>query len=248
MSLLKEYQTKRRAIVSELETVDARLKKVLNDSDLENSRIVVELQIERLALLDQLRFLRPSSKKDITYRQNAFQFFPAWARENIADEDCLAFHGTTLANTERILSSGRIISGKDRWSIHTSGDDAGEISVATKDFLGVSMKRHMDLIETYRDYERFVPAGCLFVLNIDQKEYQLAKDQLQIHNVQLKKNPKILHAVITTPENINRVKWWMQKNDFDPQKACDFETFRNKFEENKLFFSLLKNGHQKNNF
>lgn len=236
---IKKYQTKHQRIVFELELIDTYLKNVLSDRSLKNSSDVIELQIKRLAYLDQLRFLRPSNKKDIAYRNHIFNTFPEWAKENIPDEMHLVFHGTTLANTERILNSGRITSGKDRWTIHTSGDDAGEISISTKNFLEISMQYHMDLVETYKDYEWFVPAGALFVWQLNQKEYQEAQKQQRISNIQLRKNPKRLYAIITTPENLNRVKWWAQKNNFPSDKVLDFKAFQDKTEEDSLFSFLL---------
>ena len=241
---IKEYQSKRALIKIELKETDNHLKVVLNDRQLKNSTDVVELQIKRLAYLDQLRFLRPVNKSDVAYRNHIFDTFPEWAENNIPDEMRLVFHGTTLANTERILNSGRIISGKDRWSIHTSGDDSGEISVSTKDFLRISMKYHMDLIETFREYEWFIPSGTLFVLKLNEQEYQSAKSQQRTHNIYLRKNPEQLHAIITTPENKDRVKWWMQKNNFSPEKVYDFDSFKDKIDEDRIFLSLIKSQHK----
>ena len=240
-----KFSQKRTLIKNELESIDHFLKNILSDSQLKNSNDVIELQIKRLKLLDMLRFLRPCKTNDITYRKNVFDTFPFWGTENIPEEMRLVFHGTTLANTERILNSKRIISGKDRWSIHTSGDEAGEFSVSTKDFLEISMHYHMDLVETYKDYEWFVPAGCLLVLQLDEKEFQFAKEQQRAHNIQLRRNPQQLYSVITTPENINRVKWWMQKNDFPPIKVVDFKGFKEKINQENLYFYLINHSKQK---
>ena len=109
-----------------------------------------------------------------------------------------------------------------------------------KEFLGLSMQHHMDLIETFKEYEWFIPAGCLFVLKVDANEYQKAKNQLHIQNVSFRKKPKQLHSIITTPENIGRVQWWMQKNGFSTDKVYDFEGFQKKMEEDNLY-SLLMN-------
>lgn len=245
MPQLQEFQRARTRLKNKLALIDYQLNNVLKDRQLKNSRDVIELQIERLSYLDLLRFFRPTDKQDIDYRESIFNTFPEWVKENISDETHLVFHGTTLANAERILNSGRITSGKDRWTIHTSGDNAGEFSISTKDFLEISMHHHMDLIETYREYEPFVPAGCLFVLKINPSEYSLAKDQQRIHNLNFKKNPKQLYAVITTPENISRVKWWMQKNNFSPSKVIDFKGFQEKIINDNIFFSLTNYSYQK---
>ena len=235
---IQNYKKTKRKIILELELIDEQLKNVLSDPQLKNSKDVIELQVERLTYLDALRFLRPDNKKDKLYRTKIFETFPTWIQNHISDSDHFVFHGTTLANTERILNSGKITSGKDRWTIHTSGDDSGEISVTTHNCLETSLHYHMDLVETYKDYELFVPSGCLFVLKTNAKDYQFAKDQQRISNVYLRKNPKQLFAIITTPENQNRVKWWMKKNNFDPKKVYDFESFKEKIEEENLFFSL----------
>ena len=237
----KDYQRTRVSLILELETIDRSLKSVLNDNQLKNSGDVIELQIQRLKTLDALRFLRPLDKKDIIERRALLKSFSDWASHNIPEESHLVFHGTTLANTERILNSGRITSGKDRWTVYTSGDAVGEISVATKDFLEISMLHHMDLVETYKEYERFVPAGSLFVLKLNASEYQTAKEQLHIRNIYLKQNPNQLHAVITTNENQDRVKWWMQKNGFPVDKVYNFEGFKNKIETENLLLSMIKN-------
>ncbi len=236
-----KYHQKRTNIKIKLESIDEELKNDFSD----NPSILIELQVERLKLLDILRYLRPYQASDVSYRKKMFDMFPFWATENISDNMRLAFHGTTLANTERILNSKRIVSGKDRWSIHTSGDSAGEFSVSTKDFLEISMHYHMDLVETYKDYEWFVPSGCLFVLQLDESEYQFAKEEQRAHNVQLGKNPEKLYAIITTPENQKKVKWWMQKNNFSPDKVLDFDGFREKIEQENLFFYLRNYSKQK---
>ena len=236
-----KYHQKRTNIKAKLESIDEELKNDFSD----DPSILIELQVERLKLLDMLRYLRPYQAKDVAYRKTVFEKFPLWGMKNIPDNMQLAFHGTTLANTERILNSKRIISGKDRWSIHTSGDSAGEFSVSTKDFLEISMHYHMDLVETYKDYEWFVPSGCLFVLQLDESEYQFAKDEQRAHNVQLGKNPEKLYAIITTPENQKKVKWWMQKNNFSPDKVFDFKGFQKKIEQDSLFFYLINGPRQK---
>lgn len=239
---IQDYERAKRKIILELELIDEHLKGVLDNPQLKNSRDVIELQIERLTYLDALRFLRPENKKDKLYRTKIFETFPTWIQNHVSDRDRFVFHGTTLANTERILNSGKITSGKDRWTIHTSGDDSGEISVTTHNYLETSLRYHMDLVETYKDYEYCVPAGSLFVLKISKEEYQRAKDQQRIHNIYFKRNPQQLYAVITTPENLNRVKWWMQKNNFSSDKVCDFKEFQKRVKQNSFhLFSSEKN-------
>ena len=238
---LEEFQRIRTRLKNKLEVTDWQLDGVLKNRELANSHDMVELQVERLKLLDKLKYLRPANSRDIAYRENILENFSYWADEHIPDSLHLIFHGSTLANSERILNSGKITSGKDRWTIRTSGDEKGEISVSTKASLFISLTGHMDLVA--QDY--YLPAGCLFVLQTDTPTYRMAKNDCRIPNVYLRKNPEQLYAVITTPENKDRVKWWMQKNNFDPKKVYDFNSFKEKIEEDQIFFSLINCTSQK---
>lgn len=235
----KKFHRAQKLLNIEFKKVEWQLQNVLDNPQIKNSTNVIELQIERLKLLDQLKYLRPDNKADLDYREDVLCSFPDWAMENIPDSMRLVFHATTLANTERILNSGKIISGKDRWSIHTSSDDVDEISVTTKDSLLISIAGYMDM-PTFN-----LPAGCLLVLKTNRFEYEKAQKESRIHNVFFRKNPKQLYAVVTTPENINRVKWWMKKNNLSPDKAIDFNGFKEKTQEENIFFYFLQNNQNK---
>ena len=222
---IKEFFCKRAQLKTTLEQVNTELKSVLKNPRLKNSKLMIELQIRRLQILDKLRYLRPDNQKDVTYREWVIRNFSEWGLKNIPDDLHLAFHGTTLANTERILNSGRIISGKDRWTIHSSGDQENQVSVSTKDSLLIAVF-HMDI----NAQGGYIPAGSMFVLQVDDNEYQYAQDDSHIHNVQLRKNPNQLYAIITTPENEKRIKWWTEQSGFPSEKVMTFESFQEKIE------------------
>lgn len=241
MSKLEDFQRTRSRLKSKLELIDWQLNSILKDPQLKNSNDVIELQIERLKVMDKLRYLRPSNYQDISYRQKVLEIFPHWAAQYIPDNLNLLFHATNLANTQRILDSGRITSGKDRWTIRTSGDGKGEISISTKNSLSVSLSGHMDLIAQ----EYHLPAGCLFALHVSKEKYQTAQKDTHTQNIQLRQNPKQLYAIITTPENLNRVKWWVQKNGFMPSIVYDFQAFQEKIEKENLLFSWVERSYQK---
>lgn len=238
---LKKFQRIQADLKKKLSQTDQQLTTILNENQRENHCDLIELQIERLKLIDKLRYLRPMNPEDTDYRKNIFENFAYWSEDNIPENLRLVFHASTLANSERILNSGKIISGKDNWTIRTSGNNSGEISVSTKSNLFISLAGHMDL--TAQEY--YLPCGCLFVLQPDNQTYQIAKQKRQIPNVFLRKNPQQLYAIITTPENQNRVKWWLQKNNFSPDKCYTFESFKEKITSDKLFFSAMNYSAQK---
>ena len=69
------YSEKKALLRKKLELMDFQLKNVLENKTLKNSTDVIELQIERLALLDKLRYLRPTNSEDIAYRENIVENF-----------------------------------------------------------------------------------------------------------------------------------------------------------------------------
>ena len=71
---------------------------------------------------------------------------------------------------------------------------------------------NMDTIETYVGLYMMLtdnycyPSGCLFVIVAKNKdEYDNLSSGWMIDNVDFKENPKRLVAIITTPENIEKV-------------------------------------------
>ena len=56
-------------------------------------------------------------------------------------------------------------------------------------------------------------------------------------NVSFKENPERLYAIITTPENIERVTEWVENANMDVSKIHDFEGFIQEMGKQKMQFS-----------
>lgn len=184
--------------------------------------ILKEDEYELKTFEEKSSFLREPTKEDFTYRwQQCTEFSQKVAR--FADEsEMLCFHGTDIFGARHILESGQISSGADRLGRATSYDPPGRISVTNKDTVYTSVDHYMNLTGNF-----LYPAGCLFVVKPkDKAEYdQLSSTGWMIDNVNFKDNPDRLVAIITTPENIERINDWAQKSNIDTAKIMNFEGF-----------------------
>ncbi len=189
-------------------------------------------------------FLREPTKEDIQYRIRQRREFPKKI-ENLSENMMFCFHGTDLKGAKNILFSGEISSGADRTGKATSFDPPGRISVTNKDTVDTSVGTYMNIDASY-----CYPAGCLFVVTpADKDEYDaLSRDGWMIKNVNFKTQPDRLVSVVTTPENIDKVKHWAQQGGIDVSKVMDFDAFVHKYSIQKdkgLSLAIQKNIRQK---
>lgn len=167
----------------------------------------------------ETEFLRPGSEKDYEYRLDILSnFFDALSRI-VPRELRLRFHGTSIYFAREIIESGEISCSQDRFGYSTSFDLEGHISVTTVDTVGETIQYYIDL----NDF--CMPAGCVFVLLPSEEDGKVNGDQMK--KVDFKTNPSVLFAIITTPENIPRVREWCKINNIDEAKVCDFQEFLN---------------------
>lgn len=171
---------------------------------------------------DRIDLARPRQTEDITYRD--------WARENLgpAIREAtptglpLRFHGAPIYAARDIIASGGISSSVDRLGIETSYDVADQISVTTPDSIEVSLDSYTGLSQD----NYFTPAGCLFaVLPATHEDVEAGKVSMLMGNVDFKEHPEQLVGIMTTPENVNRVKEWTNIAGLDPNLVVEFKEF-----------------------
>lgn len=177
-------------------------------------------------------FKRPRSWKDVRYRKIQSLKFEDNLKKELDETSDFCFHGTPIWNAEKILKSKNISAEVDRIGKTKDGlDISGYIYVSTMKNLWFTVKNHSDLLNF--DY----PAGCIFVLKPkDKDDIQSAQAQNIIKNIDFEKNPKILKAIITTPENIDRVKNWVKDSGIDVETdiVMDYEDFLSLFKRSNL--------------
>ncbi|MBQ7633477.1 MAG: hypothetical protein IJS88_05130 [Alphaproteobacteria bacterium] len=178
-----------------------------------------ENTLQRLKDLSQ--YVREPTLEDYAYRRNQYENFAKTIQRFISEDELLCFHGTNIAATKHIFESGNISSGASRLGYHTSFDAKGAISVTSINMVDTSVQSYMNLID-----DMYLPAGCLFVVKAkDADEYESSISRMSIKDVDFKNSPERLVAVITTPENEERVNTWVQQCVFDASKVMTFESF-----------------------
>lgn len=153
---------------------------------------------------NKLIFLRPATEEDISYRLRQYDTFSKIIEELIPDELPLRFHGCSIYNAKAIIKSGGISSSVDRLGFETSYDVEDQISVTTRKTIDITVQGYADLIKDFN-----LPAGCIFVLMPKDKQEEQIGDSLLMHNINFKKEPDRLFGIITTLENLDKVKTWM---------------------------------------
>lgn len=168
-------------------------------------------------------FIRPNSKEDIEYRERIATTYPERIKEAVSDNLNIRFHGTPIYFAKQILESGGITSSGDRFDGYIkSTDRVGEISVTTKNELSRTINYFSDISA----YQRNLPCGAIFVV-VPQKEDAEYEGQALMHNVDFKRNPDQLFAIISSPENIDNLKEWTKSAELPEDKVYEFEDFLN---------------------
>ena len=115
-------------------------------------------------------------------------------------------------------------------------DISGYIYVSTMKNLWFTVKNHSDLLNF--DY----PAGCIFVIKPKDKiDIKTAETNNIIKNIDFATDPERLKAIITTPENIERVKTWVKESGIQIEEdiVMDYEDFINYVKNLKLNNNLI---------
>jgi hypothetical protein len=218
MQTIKE---KKFLLEKKAEYLREKIQQILKNYSPELRREMLETQFHLTNIRGKLKFLRKNTQADMDYRDEQMHTFTKKLEKTLPDSEGLIFHASPIYNAEKIIKSGRIISGRDLWGFATSGDPKGKFSATTKEQLETSVLGHSDL----NAFIGFLPAGVIFVLKAqNDAEYQMAKDDAYMKNVNFKQNPAHLYGLISTPENLPRLKIWMNEQNH-PQPIYDYNGF-----------------------
>ena len=229
MSKLTEMKETGIADIDFFKTWDKKyICEMLTNSDMiDNAIAECQVQIVRFEqkiknLEQQNEFVRPQTERDAEERKSIQENFANSVlnadKENKLD---LRFHATSIMATRDIISSGGLFSVMDRLGdAATSTNDHGEISVGKVDEIQYSVDYWMDT----RPDGNLLPCGCMFVLIPDDNERDMIANR-QMHNVNFTQNPEKLFGIITTNENYDMVKGWMQDKNMDVSKLFTFDKF-----------------------
>ena len=174
-----------------------------------------------------LDFIRENTDYDIEYRRNVEKNFASKLKDVMPDNLDLRFHGTPIYFAKEILDSKTISSSADRFDgyIHST-DNKGEFSVSDINSLSRTVNWFLDI----ESHQRGLPCGALFVLTSDGQTEQQHKESL-MDTVDFNKEPERLYAVVSTPENMNDLKTWVQEAGLSSDLVFTFDGFIQEIEK-----------------
>lgn len=231
----------RESALQRVEKAEEKYEKIKSDDTIDKKELRLEIaqktiQTRKYALEqinNQLEFLRPSSQEDMNYRLKQYSEFSKQVKSEVPDDLHLCFHGCPIYAAKQIIEDGEISSSVDRIGSETSYDVSDQVSVTTKNTIETTVQGYTGLTGNYN-----LPAGCIFViLPKDESEIKSSETSMLIGNVSFKENPERLYAIITTPENIERVTEWVENANMDVSKIHDFEGFIQEMGKQKMQFS-----------
>lgn len=237
------YNKKKELLLKNKEIFEQRLRteiekyEKLKNAEVDKKEQRLEIAAKKVAtrmyaleqIKDQISFLRPSSKEDIEYRLRQYDEFSRKMRTCIPDDLPLRFHGCPIYTAKHIIESGELSSSVDRLGIETSYDVAGQISVTTKNSLETTVQNYAGLNGNYE-----LPAGCIFVL-LPQNDLDAESGKsMLMNNVSIRKEPERLFAIITTPENYERLSEWCKNYNIEEEKIYAYDGFEMLFRKNKI--------------
>lgn len=179
-----------------------------------------------------LGYIRPNNRDDIEYRNYQYQEFTT----RLQSVTCMAldirYYGATIYNAEQIIKSKSIKPMPDSENEYTQFTDvSGQIPASTIQNLYKIIDYHSDI----KAYERSLPCGCIFA--IFPKGIQDYQSQDYINAVDFGQNPERLFGIITTPENNELVKKWMEEENLNPEQVYTFEEFISLVQERSTILS-----------
>ena len=226
--------------------LESQIKRLERIRDVNKARSIKDMNYEiseNDLWVEQLKkdFIRPNTQSDIDERKQIENNFVKLIHQ--ADPEGrlnLRFHGTSIHLAKEIIKSGGIFSLIDRLKGDPSSGN-GYIPVTSLEnvdhYFPHGMPCHLDYSLGFMDinqYERSYPAGCLFVLIPRNQEESDMIEAGNMHNVTFKENPDALYAIMTTTENLERVKQWMIENGLDSNKVCTMEGLLKKVQRDTL--------------
>lgn len=168
-------------------------------------------------IYNELENIRVGSLELEEEKLNIYNNFCNQLRSIIDDDKKFYYHGCKdLSLVKQIIESKKIVSGSDRTGVETSLDVAGTISVTTIKSLDVTIQGYAGL-----QNPSYLPAGAIFVIkpNDDYDENSIITS-----NVDFEEDNRLV-AIITTNENVSKVKDWLSINGLDESICYNYDEF-----------------------
>lgn len=186
----------------------------------------------------KLEFIRrPVDSSDIEYRHYVMENFPDRVKEIFPGDVPIVFYGTdNIATVRQILQTGGLFA-PEQCNINMK-------SFASK--IDVTYKSNVKFSCQYAEPKQEVmPYGAIFAFRPQDDELKKVfktGDSLEVsggvRGVNFIKEPNRLYGIITTPENIERVKAWCKESSIDPNKVYTHDAFIEKYKKEKITYEV----------
>ncbi|MBE6158628.1 MAG: hypothetical protein E7159_02235 [Firmicutes bacterium] len=171
-----------------------------------------------------LNNLREPMIEDIEYRKNIMENYASDIEKYVPEDLHLCFHGCPIYTAKEIIETKSLSSSVDRIGTETSYDTTDQVSVTTKDTIITTLDGYSDI----HSLNYTIPCGVVFVINPkDESEIQSSKGMI-IANVDLNDKNR-LYAILSTPENMDKLKDWCNNSNLDSNLVKTFDQFINQF-------------------
>ena len=211
-----------------------KLKEKLEQSETENDEIKIEYYKRLISKKEdtirncqgRMNNLRMPMAEDTIDRENIIKEFAKKVSEVIPDDVALVFHGNkNISQVEEIIESGGLLTPEERGV--ESSSYATKIDVTNKYNIQVSLE-FAELGGCYID-----PYGAVFVFMPKEEEVEGVINskgtmvEIGVDSIHFTEEPERLIAIITAPENIERLKSVAKKSNLDEEKIMTHEEFLN---------------------
>lgn len=244
--MISEIKKKIEKSEQELEGLDSNDK--YNERQKEYLRTAIlpnRIEQDRILLAKrekQMEFFRPSTPEIEEYKKDILNTYNDKICDAIPEDLHLLFHGTTIYSAKDIIEAKGISSPEERGE-NSDITSAGEIWVTSKQSAsGIHTSLSYAFLE---NSSPFIPDGCIFVLETDEETEKKAGRLLRTKSVSFEKNPDVLFSIITTPENVERVRSWCEKSGIDISKVQDYESFLQILQDRDYLQTLTDRGNGK---
>jgi hypothetical protein len=185
-----------------------------------------------------LSCMRPHVEEDLQERENIRNNYAKIVNEVIPDSEPIVFHGNNnIEVVEQIIKSGGLFTPEQRDVDFKSF--ATQIDVTSKTNIRVSLEFADSGINSY------MPYGALFVFLPRENEYENVLNTGEssevfggVDGIDFKTEPNRFIGIITTKENLERLKKCCKENSIDSNKIFSHEQFiefcKNKFIDNSF--------------
>lgn len=169
------------------------------------------------AIYNKLENIRVGSTESEAEKLNAYSHFYNQLVQTLDEDKKYYYHGCKdLSLVKQIIESKKIVSGSDRTGVETSLDVSETISVTTIKTLNITVQGYAGL-----QNPSYLPAGAIFVIKPDEN---YDENSIITRNVYFKDDNSLI-AIITTKENVKKIKEWLSQNDLDQSKCYDYDSF-----------------------